>query len=141
MSATLKQVREALAESLAGIDGLRTLAYMPDQLAVGPRGTLVIVIDPSDEVVRYAKDFDDALTYTLRARLVLGSTSERAAQDELDEYLAPSGDRSIRARLEGYPALGGLVDYVVVTAATGYGEYPMGDVRYLGAEWLIEVAA
>ena len=62
-----------------------------------------------------------------------------AAQDAIDEYLAPTGAPSIRAAVQADTTLGGIVSLAVVTGWRDYGGKEVSGVEYLGAVLDLEV--
>lgn len=139
--ADLAFIRTRLAVNAATIAGLETYAYMPDQVAVGPAGALIIGVDPGDVVAEYDQTYAGSVLIRLRGRLYLAAVADQEAQARLDEYLSDTGTRSLKSALESDRRLAGAADNVIVRAASGYGEHEVGEARYIGAEVAIEVWA
>lgn len=132
--ADIGAIREALAEKLGAITGLKANAYVKES-ATGP----VIQIFPADPVA----DYDQATRtdqHTFTAQVLIPYTSDVAAQKKLDEFIGRGGPRSIKTLLEAEPTLAGACDDVLVTGVSGYDKYtPAGGGEHLGANWRIEV--
>jgi len=64
--------------------------------------------------------------------------TERSAQNELDKYLAGSGDFSIKAAIESDLTLDGACSTLRVTSAEA-GNYSSGDIEFLSYRYRITV--
>lgn len=134
MTVALTDVRKALANSLRVIPGLQTSAYQ-----------LANASPPCAQVTRGAVEYDQAMqggvhrpSFTVTAYVAL--VSDQGAQMLLDRYLAADGDLSIKQALESDRTLGGLVQDLHVTGASGEQPYARdqgGPV--LGSDWSVEV--
>jgi len=132
--ATLAEIRAGLATNLSTIAGCQISGYM---LSAPTPPCLYVV--PGDI------EFDQAMQrgmdrWTFRVVALAGLASDIGAQKKLDEFLAPSGATSVKAAVEADRTLGGVVDDLRVTAATGYRTYgqPGGQV-HLGVEFTVDV--
>lgn len=130
----IKLVRQAMADALAEIPGLNATPYQMSTPEL-----------PTAHVKRGPFTYDQALqggvhqlTFTVTAYVAL--ISDIGAQANLDRYLAADGDYSIKQALEADTTLGGLVQDLHVTGATGeqpYAREQGGPV--LGSDWTVEV--
>jgi hypothetical protein len=136
--APLAQIRRRVAELAAPMVGGRSYAYMPDQVAVGPDGALVVVIDPEDTVIEPAT-LAGTYTYRLRARVIVGSVGDESGQRQLDEKISPDQPGSVWDALETPGGMAGVADYLLVLGAESYGELALGEGRYLSADLVVEV--
>lgn len=135
--ASVTTIRDALRTRLRTISGLR----VPDR----PPGE----ISPPTAIVRGpAIDYDSTMSrgsddFTFTVTLLVSRAWDRAAEDQLDAYLAGSGSSSIKATLEAAPAgLGeSSVDFVRVASTTEPDSIPVGDIDYFGVEFTVEVTA
>jgi hypothetical protein len=138
--ATLSDVRTALAANLAAIPDMQIVSggYMlstptPPAAHIYPGG-------PAGEIV-----YDlamgrglDRVPFTVQVFVSLAS--EIGGQTNLDEYIEPSGTRSVKAALESDPTLGGAAEDMRVTSCTGYQQFLFdGRPALLGAEWHVDV--
>lgn len=134
--ASLADVREALVSNLSTITGVQWSAYM-----------LANPTLPYGEIVPAETEFDLAMDrgldrYVLTVRVFVGQMSDIGAQKNLDEFLAGSGARSVKAAVEAAPDLGGACDDLRVTGVSGYRQFVFeGKPPALGAEWRVEVIA
>lgn len=129
----IKAVRQGLATNADSIAGLICLPYMPD--AITP---------PMFFVAEYEIDFDrsfgrglDEATFTCRA--LITHATDKQGQAKLDEYLAGSGAKSLKAALQTDRTLGGACDDSHVTRVYGYGLYEHGTSQYYGAQLSVHV--
>lgn len=99
------QVRDAL-KTAVNITGLRVYDTIPENLV--PPGLIVGQLSITWDLV-FARGADSA---TVDLILVAGRMSDRAAQDYLDSLLTPSGNTSIKAKVEADQTLGGTVTSV-----------------------------
>lgn len=132
----LVAVRDGLATRLAAISGLRVYDTVPDSVAVP---AAVVTIAPGDFLDYDVTLSDGADNLHFSVLLLVSKASERAGQDQLDGYLAPTGASSVKAALEGDNTLGGVSQWVAVSSARNYGYRTVGDTEYLGCELAIDV--
>jgi len=110
MAATPSQVMLGLKNRLATISGLRTFDYQPSQL-VPPVGFPVI------NRVNYHRAMRGGLVvFECTCFVIIGRYTDDRAFEALDEYLAYSGAKSVRAALEGDETLGGVAQSLTVTS-------------------------
>lgn len=138
--APLSRLRRRVADLGAPMVGGRAYAYMPDSLAVGPEGALVVTLSPEDTVIERAT-LAGTYLYRLTVRVVVGAASAEEAQRQLDERIDPDGARSVWSALETEGGVDGLADYLIVTGAENYGEWREGEARYLSADLRIEAVS
>jgi len=133
--ASISAIRSGLATNLGTISGLRTGAFIPDN--VNPP---YAIVSPSS--VNYHRAFNNALsTYNFAVTLVVGRVSERTSQNNLDAYCSPTGSSSIRVAIESDKTLGGVAFDTIVTGMRNYGSVTIGENTYLAAEFDIAVQA
>ncbi len=127
-------IRDNLKTALATISGLRAHDTIPE--LVNPPAA---VVGPPDSII-YDMTFGGvSMRWTLVVRVYVAKVSERTAQDKLDGYIAPTGSGSIKAVIESDKTLSGAVDTCRVTECRNYGVFRVGDIDYLGAEWVVDV--
>jgi len=133
--ATLTEIRQGLADRLATIDNLRVAATMPEQ--VNPPISVVSI-----ESVQYDLNARNGLTqYNMVVTVIVARADARTAQNAIDQYVAPTGDRSVKAAIEGDRTLGGKVNTCRVTAVTNYQIQDTLEIPYLGIDFTVEVYA
>jgi polyhydroxyalkanoate synthesis regulator phasin len=107
---TPSTVRDKLKAAL-NITGLRVFDTIPDN-----------IIPPAAIVGQLSFDYDlvfqrGADSATCDVLVVTGRMSERAAQDYLDNLLQPTGNSSVKTKIESDQTLGGSVTSVRVSRA------------------------
>lgn len=112
--ADVKLIRERLAANLSTITGIQVSAY-----------ALSSPVPPGLQIVPGPVDFDATMRRGADWREFIVQAYVDFSQDvgsqiALDELMAPSGPRSIKAATESDRTLGGLVDDLQVTRAGGY---------------------
>jgi hypothetical protein len=70
--------------------------------------------------------------------VIVQRISERTAQDKLDEFLAGTGEGSIKTALESDRSLGGLVDTLRVISAES-GTYTSGEQSFLSYRYNLAI--
>jgi hypothetical protein len=126
------EVREGLKTNLQAIKGMRVYDLIPSP-AVAPAaivGQLDFTFDLNN-----ARGLDQA---NLDVVVLVQRFTERTGQNELDKYLAGSGDYSIKAAIESDRTLGGACDTLRVTSAEA-GTYASGDVEFLSYRYRLTV--
>ena len=132
-AATLAQIRAGLETRLATIPNVTTSAYMLDS----PPDLTLQVLGP--DRIEYDQAMASGLDYwTIIVQGYSGSPESKAAQVNLDSWLARTGANSVKAAIEGDRSLGGIVDDCVVRMSSGYRQYDLPNRgRVLGAEWTV----
>lgn len=132
ISGDLDAIRVAVARALKQVPGLTPHARYPG-----------VINSPAAVVVRretlYDTAFDIAATHTLAVRLFVSFSNLPGSQELLDDYCAPSGDRSIRAAIDSDPTLCGLVDYCRIASAEDERVTPYAGLDYLTVDLVLEV--
>jgi microcompartment protein CcmL/EutN len=141
--ASLTEIREALASSIK-----ETLPAGDVQVSA------YLLPNPSPPTVQIfpgETDWHQALQDGLEKRelivqALVGTPTEEGAQRRLDDFLASSGEFSLKAAIERIApgdqtvTLGGLVEDVEVVKTKGYHVYKAdGRPPQLGAEWVVDV--
>jgi len=132
--ATLSEIREGVAESLRSIPGLQASA----RILTNPSLPTAYVL-PGE--TSFHQTFGDGPSdVNLIVELQVGTYSDIGAQMRLDEFLAETGEASLKAAIEVNPTLGGLVDDLIVQGFRDYGLFQraQGDA-VLGARLLVWV--
>jgi hypothetical protein len=124
-------IRSGLATRLATITGLRVATEQPDN----PNPPIAIVVPVGTS---YDDTFGRGMdTTTFTILVMVGRAAERYAQRKLDSYCNTTGATSIKAAIEGDKTLGGKVFDCRVTEMRNYGQISVGDVTYLGCEFVV----
>lgn len=137
--ATMQEIVEALGAAIATIDGIQSQGFM----LPAPTAPYAQVY-PGGEAGDI--NYDEAMGRGLdgcpfTVQVFSGAPLERTAQIKLLEYMAPEGDRSIKATLEADKTLGGLVDDLHVRSCSGYRRFASEHLSMpmLGATWHVDV--
>lgn len=132
--ATMAEIREGLAANLSSIQDVQVSAYMLS----APTPPAMHIFPSEIEYDQAQQRGLDIVTMTVQAFVALGV--DIAAQITLDELLAQSGVRSVKTAVEADSTLGGKVQDVHVTAATGYQPFPTKDGgAILACSWTVLV--
>jgi len=131
----LTDLRTGLANRLATISGLRSSAYIPDN----PQPPVAVVMPGRIQYdTAFGRGSDE---YQFTIMLIVGRVADRASQTTLDGYCESSGNRSVKAAIEGDRTLGGKALDCRVTEMTNQGSLAIGDVTYHTAEFNVSVIA
>lgn len=126
---TIQDITNEIQRRLETIDGLHAYAIEPDQPPLPC--AFVRVVDWA-----YGQEFDNVGTTWHFDVWILVSDSPRfgRAQTQLNEYLSPSGGRSIRAAIES----GNALQWRVIGGGA-YGRVDFAGISALGASVRVEV--
>lgn len=108
MAATASQVVAGLKTRLATISGLRTYSYQPSNV------TPPLAYPVVNQVNYHRAMAGGLVVYDCTVFVIVGRYSDDRAFSNLDDYLAFSGAKSIRAALEGDETLGGVAQSLSV---------------------------
>jgi len=125
MPATVSQVATGLKNRLATISGLRTYAYQPEQ--VNPP-----IAYPVLNSVSFHRAFAGGnVEMYWSVFVIVGRYTDSRAFNDIDDYLAYSGSKSIRAVLEGDLTLGGVCQTLVVANSFAISPQNQADAEFL----------
>jgi hypothetical protein len=125
-------VRDALKANLQTITRLRVYDTIPD--IVTPPCAVVGQLDFTFDIDN-ARGLDQA---SVDVYVIVQRISERTGQDKLDNFLAGSGNGSIKTAIESDRTLGGLVDTLRVISAES-GTYTSGDQSFLSYRYNVTI--
>ena len=125
-------VREALKTNLQNINNLRIYDTIPD--IVTPPCAVVGQLDFTFDIDNM-RGLDQA---SVDVYVIVQRISERTGQDKLDNFLAGSGNGSIKTAIESDRSLGGLVDTLRVISAES-GTYTSGDQSFLSYRYNVTI--
>ena len=136
MPATPSQVKDGFKLLIENIPGLRAFDYQPEQ--VNPPFAF-----PTLNEIRYHQTGmgSGGVVMDFTITIVVGRASERTAQDELDQYTAFSGAKSIRAALEADRTLDGVCDDLIVNSSGNFTNLDANDTVYLTMDFNVTVYA
>jgi hypothetical protein len=138
-NATLAQIREGLRVKLAA--AFAATAQVSGYQLDDPAIPTIQVMGP--DAVEYDELMSRGLDrWTIVIQAFAGSWEQRAAQEVLDQWLAPTGSTSVKAAVESDITLGGIVASARVARSSGYRVYDLPNRgRTLGAEFFVDVVA
>ena len=129
MTATLKDVRTAIATTLSAVlTDVKMYRRVPESI-VAP----CIVIQPAaaDYLVVHG---NGATGWEFDLQVLVRSTDDDVAQEELDDYVTATGTKSIVRIIHATPALGRTDASAVVRSLTAYGSsYTVSGDTFVGA--------
>lgn len=128
----VRAVREALKTTIDAIPGLNAYSRFP-----GPMKVPAAVVMRRE--TRYDPATDIGADISLGVRLYMSIGNPTGAQDGLDEYLAPSGAKSLKVAIEANPTLNGTVDFLKIATAEAEGVVEYNGVNYISADLIVEV--
>lgn len=130
--ASVQEIREGIDARLATIAGLRHDPNVPG------------VLNPPHAFVKrrqttfgVSMDGEDDITFAVT--VAVSWADQRTAQIQLDEYLASTGAKSVKAAIDGDPTLGDIVDFAHATVAEEERIVVFNAVEYLAADLVVEV--
>lgn len=142
---SLLTIKEGLKTRLETIDALKGKVYSFVPGTQEPPSVTIIpgVFVPGDAkpAITYSRHFgggDQAYVFTLQ--LVVSRASDRQAILDLDEFISPSGPKSIKAAIEGDDTLGGAVSFAHVERVIQYGVLTWNQLQFFGAQIIVEAS-
>lgn len=134
MTATLSQVREALATAVEAVPGLLAVHPMvPDSISA----PCAVVQPAPGDFLRFRPTFDDCVDYLLLVTVYVPGADALSGQTALDSFLAPSGSSSVAAAVNG--TLGGVVSSASCRFARNYRAEQWDEQRYIAVDFPVEV--
>jgi len=135
-AATPSQVKDGLKTAIETISGLRAFDYQPDQ--VNPPFAF-----PTLTEIRYHdRGFNNGgVVMDFTVTVVVFRSSERTAQDDIDQFTAFSGTKSVRAAIEADRTLGGVCDDLIVNSSSNITNFDANDTTYLTVDFNVTVYA
>jgi len=135
MAGSGADIHDGLSAALGTVPGLRVADHLPEQIAP-PMGIIQL------QSVYYHRAMQGGLSeWSFLIALVAGRMGDRAAQIQLDSWIAYSGTSSIRAAIEADPTLGGKCASLIVTDMVNVRPLSLGDASYLSCEFNVTVHA
>lgn len=127
---TIAAVRLAIGTALGTMASIESVCnQVPDAIPKLPATIAQL------ERVRFHKTLEGCIVQEWRILLLLAERDSKRAHDDLDPYLAVSGDDSIKAKLEA-AAIG---DGATVHLAENIGYIGYRGQTFIGAEFIVEV--
>lgn len=134
MALDLGAVMDAIGTRLGTVTGLRVYDYAADGAA--PPAAIVALPDTVDYDTVAGRGADRVV---IPVTILVGRVSDRAARDQLAQYISGTGALSIKTAIEGGTSdLGGVAHSVRVTDAR-VDVVTISQIDYLGAAFNVEV--
>lgn len=133
MTASIKEVEDAIVQTLSSITGLRAWTYLPDNF------TPPCVIVSVGEIDYHGAFGNGDITHDVPLLLILARSSDRAGQEALDTYRSPVGDNSFLVALETDRTLGGVVSTLILGSSKPAMAISINGAEYLAAEFTLTV--
>jgi hypothetical protein len=132
--ADLEAIRDAVAESLAGLD-VNVHSHLPDQLQAP---CIVVDIEGVDWATAMGRGHE---AWTLLLRVLVGTVNNTAAQIDRDTYFG--GFRDIKDAVESYAPLkdGTAAANAWCRNAQKFDGWEYAGIGYLGVEIVVEIRA
>lgn len=131
----LIDVADAIADKLNEIEGLRTYKASATPDSINDLPAIVLLVGQTDYNVTFGGDYD----HTLRVILLLSKADTPSAYRKLFDYIADSGTKSIKAKLEEDDTFGSTCDTSLVGSNSGAGQTSWGGVPYLSSMWELAI--
>jgi hypothetical protein len=131
-------IRNGLKARLDTITDLHAYARPPKTLNL-PAG--VIRPNPGNAIGYDATMADGSHTLTFLVTVLVSDEIDDLGHEQLDDYLATVGAKSIRAAIETDDTLGGVAHFAHVAGVVDYGEIEYAGLPHIGADFLVEVTA
>ena len=130
----ISDLRNALANNLATISGLRVVPTLPEM--VNPPMAMIGL----EKITYNAQNNRSMAEYTFKVTVVIGRVNERIAQNKMDVYIAP-GAGSIKYAIESDRTLGGYAFDCFVHETSAIGALSVAGIDYYSAEFSVQVFA
>jgi hypothetical protein len=131
---SLTAVRNGLAARLNTINGLRVYQTPPEIVPELPAA----VLRAREPFAAYDQVMGAAdVRYSFEVLLLVSSGDEGQALADLEPYVSPTGNSSVKAAVDG--DLGGNADYARVSGVPSVGRLTYHRTSYWGASFRVEV--
>jgi len=114
MAGEITTIRDGIQTRLETITGLQVVDHDPEGVAFTPSVSIALVSMTRNETFEGASTPGDR-TYRWVITVRLAGAIPEEMWQSLDDYLAPTGDNSILAAIDGDATLGGAVEWSVMT--------------------------
>ncbi len=133
--ASVAAIADGLKVRLATISGVRAYSYQPEQL--NPPFAYPILNGVS---YHQTMGMGSAVTqFDWSVYVVVGRWVDRVAMTNLDDFLSPTGAKSIRAALEADRTLGGACSDLVVSTSANISALEQDDAEYLQVSFSLTI--
>ena len=130
---TITAIREALADALTAVDGLRAYATVPDQPVVPCAIVAFAGRDPRRQFGYPGGEYQFSVT------CLVARTAHVQAQELLDAYASADNDLSVQAAIEALTSVDGQDARATVTDIGPETAVVVDPLTYLGVEFSVSV--
>ena len=130
MANEIGEAKRGLAAALSGIDGLRVFDYTPDSVHEFPAA--IVRLESRESVGTLD---GGAVRGSLCVEVLVSASDAGQAEEALDAFVEPNGERSIEAAASADPTWGGAVDDGRLVDVGNIGRRKVGGVQCVGAEF------
>jgi hypothetical protein len=130
----LNAVMDAIGARLVGVTGLRVYDYAAD--AASPPAAIVALPETVEYDVVAGRGADRVV---IPVTVLVGRVSDRAARDQLAQYVSGTGASSVKTAIEGGTGDLGAVAHTVRVTEARIDVVTIGQIDYLGASFDVEV--
>jgi hypothetical protein len=135
MAGSAFDIHSGLAIALGTVPGLRVADHLPEQ--INPPVAVIQL-----QSVTYHRTMQGGVSeWSFVVALVAGRMGDRAAQVQLDDWIAYSGTQSIRAAIETDLTLNGKCQTLIVGDMVRISPVTLGDASYLSTEFNVTIHA
>jgi hypothetical protein len=135
MAGNSTDIQAGLRNALTAVPGLRVADHFPE--SINPPMAMIML-----QQVTFHRAFGGGLSqWEFVISCVAGRMGDRAAQLQLDAWLAFNDYQSIRKAIEADLTLGGASKTLVTSDAVGIKPLTVGDAVYLNVEFTVTVHA
>lgn len=136
---SVKTVGQGIKVNLGNISGLRIFA--PDELEDSiPEFPCALILHGGTSPDQAMGGGASALQHhRFRIKIAVAQQDKPSALSELLDYLANSGAKSVRAKIDADPTLNSTAQEAYVVEDFGQGGFDWGGILYLGTEFILEV--
>lgn len=139
---TVRQIRSGMASRLETIDGLRVFDTVPGQFSP-PAGIVGMPSRPETESFQRGTD-----RWDLTVWIVVARQADAQSEQALEQFLDPTGAKSVRSAVYGDKTLGGTINDIheleAVPTDFVFGSSTRGretERRYIGLEFTFHLLA
>ena len=113
MAGEITNIRDGIETRLNTISGLQVYDYVPEGVSVTP--SVTIALDSMTFNETFGTSAAGLRSYRWILTLRIAGMIPQEQWQALDDYLNPSGTKSILAAIDGDPTLGAVVSYTVMS--------------------------
>jgi hypothetical protein len=133
---SIEAIGSGLKTILAGIEGLRV--YSPSEIPDSPDLPCALILPGETD---YNSDFSANYDINFRILILVTKQDSPSAFNKIYDYIEPTGDSSVLAKVQADRTLGATCDSCKVSKNLGIGSANWGGITYLSTEFEIQIYA